>query len=163
MKFKIKSDEDNTSCPRFSFSLSSPAMKLITKHILRNLLTPLSYCLIGFILVVIIFDLFDNASDFLDSGMKFSQILHYYSLIIPAFMVQVIPACLMLSTLFCLANLTRHSEIIAMRACGINIHKIAQPSCCWNRGKPLTHYVNEVIVPTKGYQAQFKRLHEEEK
>ncbi len=151
------------ACPNFLFSLSSAAMKLLTKHILKNLLAPLSYCLIGFILIVIIFDLFDNASDFLENGMSISQILHYYSLIVPAFMVQVIPACLMLSTLFCLANLTRHSEIIAMRACGINIHKIAQPFIVVGIiGSLLTHYVNEVIVPTKGYQAaQFKRLNED--
>lgn len=138
-------------------------MKLINKYILQNLLAPLLYCLLGFVLIFLVFDLFDNASDFVNSGMSLREILYYYALIIPAFMVQVIPACLMLSTLFCLAQLTRHSEIIAMRACGINIHRIARPFIVVGIiGSLITHYINEVIVPTKGYQAaQFKKLHEE--
>ncbi|MFC1467851.1 LptF/LptG family permease [Verrucomicrobiota bacterium] len=137
-------------------------MKLINKYILQNLLAPLLYCLLGFILIFLIFDLFDNAGDFLEGNMTFRDILYYYALIIPAFMVQVVPACLMLSTLFCLATLTRHSEIIAMRACGINIHRIARPFIVVGIiGSLITHYINEVIVPTKGYQAaQFKESHE---
>ena len=140
-------------------------MKLINKYILRNLLTPLLYCLVGFILIFLIFDLFDNANDFLSSNMTFRDILYYYSLIIPAFMVQVVPACLMLSTLFCLATLTRHSEIIAMRACGINIHRIARPFVVVGIiGSLITLYINEQVVPTKGYRAeQFKQSHEEGK
>jgi lipopolysaccharide export system permease protein len=134
-------------------------MKLINKHILQSLITPLLYCLIGFLLIFVIFDLFDNIGDFLSNHTPLSKILHYYLLITPAFLVQVIPACLMLSTLFCLSQLTRHSEIIAMRACGINIHRVALPFICVGIiGTLITHYVNEVIVPTQGYQAnQFKR------
>ena len=102
-------------------------MKILTKYLLKSLLGPLFYCLLGFSLLFIINDLFDNFSDFLSSDIGFVAILHYYALLMLPAMVMILPACLLLSILYSLSSLTRHSEIIAMRAGGISIYRIIVP------------------------------------
>jgi lipopolysaccharide export system permease protein len=130
-------------------------MKILTKYLFKSLLGPLLYCLLAFSLLFIINDLFDNFSDFLGSDIRFLEIVHYYSLIIPPAMVMILPACLLIAMLYSLSQLTRHSEITAMRAGGISIYRIIMPFI--GIGIVATAFcatINEKVAPTAGYQAQ---------
>ena len=102
-------------------------MKILTRYLLKSLLYPLFYCVLGFSLIFIINDLFDNFSDFLENGIRFRDVLYYYSLLLPPVMVVILPACLLLSMLYSLSQLTRHSEIVAMRAGGVSIYRVVMP------------------------------------
>jgi lipopolysaccharide export system permease protein len=130
-------------------------MKILTRYLLKSLIFPLIYCLLGFSLLFIINDLFDNFSDFLDSGIRPLEILYYYSLVLPPVAVHILPVCLLLAMLYSLANLTRHSEITAMRAGGVSIYRIVTPFLAVGVvATLLAGFINEKVAPNAAYRAE---------
>ena len=136
-------------------------MKILTKYLLKSLFLPLVYCVLGFSLLFIINDLFDNFSDFLGSGIKLSELFYYYSLLLPPAFVLILPVCLLLAMLYSLSQLTRHSEITAMRAGGISIYRIVMPFIGVGILSTLAcAYINEKVAPNAGYRAEQFRIYQ---
>jgi lipopolysaccharide export system permease protein len=130
-------------------------MKILTKYLLKSLLLPLFYCLLGFSLIFIIDDLFDNFSDFLESGIRPGEILYYYGLLFPPVVVLTLPVCLLLAMLYSLSCLTRHSEITAMRAGGVSIYRIVTPFIGVGiAATVLTAVINEKVAPDAAWRAE---------
>jgi len=130
-------------------------MKILTKYLLKSLLSPLLYCLLGFTLLFIISDLFDNFSEFIDSGFRPLEMFYYYRQILPSVTVIILPACLLLAMLYSLSRLTRHSEITAMRAGGVSIYRIVMPFIGVGIvASLLTAFINEKIAPTSAWRAE---------
>lgn len=130
-------------------------MKILTHYLLKSLLLPLLYCLLGFSLIFIISDLFDHFSDFLESGSRPIEILYYYSQVLPSVTVLILPACLLLAMLHSLSRLTRHSEITAMRAGGISIYRIVVPFIGVGVLASLfAGFINETVAPDAAYRAE---------
>lgn len=130
-------------------------MKILTQYLLKSLLFPLGYCLLGFTLIFVISDLFDHFSDFLERGIRPLEILYYYSQMLPSITVLILPACLLLAMLHSLSNLTRHSELMAMRAGGVSIYRLVLPfigvgivATC------LAAFVNEQMAPNAAWRAE---------
>ncbi len=138
-------------------------MKILTKYLLRSLIGPLLYCMLGLSLLFIINNLFDNFSVFLESGIKPLEILYYYGLVLPPVIVLILPACLLLAMLYSLSRLTRHSEIIAMRAGGVSIYRIVMPFIGVGiLATLLSGFLNEVVTPDAAYRAeQFMKYQEQ--
>jgi lipopolysaccharide export system permease protein len=129
-------------------------MKILTRYLLKSLFVPLLYCLFGFTLIFVISDLFDNFSEFLESGMNPLEILYYYSQTLPPITVLILPACLLLAMLHSLSRLTRHSEITAMRAGGVSIYRIVMPFIGAGIAiSLLAVFINEKIAPNAGWRA----------
>ncbi len=130
-------------------------MKILTRYLLKSLLFPLIYCLLGFSLLFIISDLFDNFSDFLESGIRPLEILYYYTQVLPPVTVLILPACLLLAMLYSLSHLTRHSEITAMRSGGVSIYRIVMPFIGVGVLASLfTFLINEKIAPNAAWRAE---------
>lgn len=139
----------------FQATVPNRFMKILTKYLLKSLLLPLFYCMLGFTLIFIINDLFDNFSDFLQSDIRPVEILTYYSLVLPPVIVLILPACLLLAMLYSLSRLTRYSEIIAMRAGGVSIYRIIKPFIGVGIvATLLSGLLNEVVVPDSAYRAK---------
>ena len=119
-----------------------------------NLLMPLLYLLLAFTLLFVIADLMDNASGFLSSSASPVMMLKYYSLQLPSLVIFIVPICLLLATLYSLSMLTRHSEIIAMRASGVSVYRITRPYMLMGFICFLfTAGVNEYTGPKFAYRA----------
>ena len=130
-------------------------MKILTKYLLKSLIFPLFYCLLGFSLLFVINDLFDNFSDFIDGGIQPLEILYYYSLILPPITIYILPVCLLLAMLYSLSRLTRHSEITAMRAGGISIYRIILPFIGVGILATLVAgFINETVAPNSAFRAE---------
>jgi len=129
-------------------------MKILVRYLFINLLMPLLYLLMAFTLLFVIADLMDNASGFLSSGASPVMMLKYYSLQLPSLVIFIVPICLLLATLYSLSMLTRHSEIVAMRASGVSIYRITRPSMLMGFICFLfTAVVNEYTGPKFAYRA----------
>jgi lipopolysaccharide export system permease protein len=129
-------------------------MKILVRYLFLNLLQPLLYLLLLFTLLFIIADLMSNAGEFLKTGASPLMMAQYYSLQLPSLVIFIVPICLLLSTLYSLSALTRHSEITAMRATGVSIYRIIRPYLflgfvCFL----LTALVNEYTGPKYAYRA----------
>ncbi len=102
-------------------------MKLIDKYLLRTFLVPLGYCLAAFLLVYVIFDLFDNLSDFIDGKTQVTDVALYYLVLLPSVLIFIVPISLLLAVLYSLSTLTKNNELTAMRASGISLTRLMVP------------------------------------
>src|SRR5215470_2432580 len=102
-------------------------MRLLDRYLLRELFVPLAYCLSGFLIFWVSFDLFSELSHFQEEKLKFSEIARYYAFKIPEFVVFILPITLLLALLYALTNHARHNELTAMRAAGVGLLRLGLP------------------------------------
>ena len=133
-------------------------MKLTTldKYILKQIIEV-------FVLGVVIFTSIIFASDTFISLIK--QISNYgmpieiafmiILLNLPSVIVMTIPMSVLFSTVMTVNKLCLQSEITAMKACGINIKRIAKPIFAFSIVMALfTFFINETIVPVTTSQSK---------
>lgn len=102
-------------------------MRLLDRYLLRELLIPLSYCLGGFLLFWVAFDLFAELNTFRGRGLSPAEIAEYYLVVTPEFLILVLPIALLLALLYALTNHARHHEITAIRGAGISLWRLLAP------------------------------------
>jgi lipopolysaccharide export system permease protein len=103
-------------------------VRLLDRYLLRELLVPLGYCLGGFLVFYIAFDLIFQINRFLDAHLLFWDIVEYYVVTLPELLVeQVLPVSLLLALLYATTNHSRYNELTAMRAAGIGLWRLAVP------------------------------------
>src|SRR5438093_13280022 len=95
-------------------------MRLLDRYLLRELLIPLGFCLGGFLIFWISFDLFSSLKELQDHKLHAGDIIAYYLAKTPEFLVLVLPVALLLALLYTLTNHARHHELTAIRAAGIS-------------------------------------------
>src|SRR6185436_20148384 len=121
-------------------------MRLLDRYLLRELLLPLAYCLAGFLTSFIVFDLMGSVDDFQKKNLTAADIVEYYFVCTPEFLVAsyVVPMSLLLAMLYALTNHARHNELTAMRAAAIPLWRITVPYFAVGVLFSLTvFYVNE--------------------
>lgn len=102
-------------------------MKLIDKHLLREFLIPVFYCLAGFALILIIGEISGDIHRLFKIKPPWYIIVMFYISALGPSMQYLAPASLMLGALYALYGLTNNNELTAMRASGISIYRIMIP------------------------------------
>lgn len=82
---------------------------------------------LGLPLVAILIDLVDNLSKLLDRGVKTHEIALSYAYSLPEKLFMVLPAAVLVATVFTVGALGRHSEITAAKASGRSFHRLVLP------------------------------------
>jgi len=106
---------------------SWPFMRILTRYVLFELLVPVMYCLAGFLGIYIIFELFDSFNRIMETHPPFGMLVSFFAGYVSPYLEWLIPAALLLGTLYTMWNFCRHSEITAMRASGIGFLAIVRP------------------------------------
>jgi len=133
-------------------------MSIITRYLLRSFLGPLLLCFVCFNALFIIFDLFGQVSKFIDIRAGAPAVLKYYGGMLSMFSHWFIPASCLLATLYTMWQLSRHSELTALRASGISFTSLTMPfvgvALC---ATAVTFLMLEVVAPVAGvWSDQFK-------
>ncbi len=102
-------------------------MRLLDRYLFRELLTPLAYCLGGFLVFWISYDMFTKLEEMQERKLHLLDVLGYNVAMTPEFLVTVLPVALLLALLYTLTNHARHNEITAMRAAGVSLWRICVP------------------------------------
>jgi LPS export ABC transporter permease LptG len=102
-------------------------MRILDRYTVRTFMLPWLCVTLGFVFLFIIIDLIDRLNYFLDAGVPALDIVLYYLRFLPTVWIYIGPITLLLGLLFALYQLTRHNEIIAMRASGISIYRVMLP------------------------------------
>lgn len=102
-------------------------MKIIDKYMTKGFLGPLLWCLLLFIIMAVIIDIFSFIDDIVKYRIPASSIFSFYLYYCPTIFVQVAPMAVLLSAIYVLSNLNKHNEIIAMRSSGISLWRILTP------------------------------------
>ena len=134
-------------------------MRILTRYVLREFLVPLFYCLTGFISIYVLFDLFGSFSRMAAAKLSTKTAVLYFCGYLAPYFHYIVPAALMLATLYTMWSFCRHSEIVAMRASGVSFIAIVRPllAVALVMAACVT-YVNEVFVPWKAqWAAQMKK------
>ena len=103
-------------------------MRLLDRYLLRELLVPFGYCLSGFIIFWISFDLFSEMGDFQKQNLGAWDVVEFYLVRTPEWLVfPLVPIALLLALLYALTNHARHNELTAMRSAGISLGRLSLP------------------------------------
>ncbi len=102
-------------------------MTLISKHILREFFTLLLGVLLGILIVYLCVEFLQKADRLIKSHASLTQVFRYFLFSIPSMITISLPMATLIAALLALGNLSRHNEIIAMRASGVSLGKIITP------------------------------------
>jgi lipopolysaccharide export system permease protein len=123
-------------------------MRLLDRYLLRELLTPLAYCLGGFLIFWISYDLFTELDEMQERKLHLLDVLAYSLALTPEFLVTVLPVVLLLALLYTLTNHARHNEITAIRAAGVSLWRLCLPYLVVGfAASVVLFWLNEWCVP----------------
>src|SRR4249920_3893267 len=105
-------------------------MRLLDRYLLREFLVPFAYCLMGFLVFWISFDLIQELVELQRDNLNFSDFFEYYLWKLPELFSTVLPVALLLAMLYALTHHSRHNELTAMRSAGIGLWRICVPYLC---------------------------------
>ncbi len=134
--------------------------RYLTYEFLRNLI----FITVCFISLFLIIDFFEKIRMFLSNNATFQQMAAHFLFRIPMIVSQILPAATLLTALMTYGYLSRHSEIVAMKANGINLYRASLPIltiaaliCV------LVFFLSEWITPFTNERAEYIRLIEVQK
>jgi lipopolysaccharide export system permease protein len=102
-------------------------MRLLDRYIARECLKILLLCLVIFMGIYVIVDLFEKFSRFLEARVPLGLILYYYFFSLPTIFTQVLPVAVLLASLLSLGSMARHNEVLAMKMGQASTLRIALP------------------------------------
>ncbi len=102
-------------------------MKILDRYLVRNFIWPLCFCFCLFLFMFIFIDSLNNLDEFLKHDAPFQLILTYYGLLVPMVAGEIIPASVLLASLYFIGQMNRHNEISAMKASGVSSAQILAP------------------------------------
>jgi lipopolysaccharide export system permease protein len=130
-------------------------MRLLDRYLLRELLIPLCYCLGGFLVFWISFNLISRLGDFQERHLGVRDVLEYYYLTAPEILVVVLPVALLLALLYALTHHARYQELTAMRAAGVSLARLCLPYLAVGLLFTVAFFlVNEVWGPSSADRAE---------
>jgi lipopolysaccharide export system permease protein len=138
-------------------------MRLLDRYLLRGLLVPLAYCLAGFLIFYVAFDLIFGIKGFQEKHLTFGDMAEYYAVTLPEILVTVvIPVSFLLALLYALTNHSRYHELTAMRTAGVGLWRLSLPyfGVALFLGLAVLA-MNELLVPPSADRAEeIKQRHD---
>jgi lipopolysaccharide export system permease protein len=102
-------------------------LTILDRYILRELSRTVFLGLLAFIAVFISLDMVENVDDFVDSSASVLTISKYYVFQIPHIFTLTLPVAVLISCLFTVGQMARHSELVAIKASGIRFGRTVIP------------------------------------
>src|SRR5215467_8502889 len=130
-------------------------MRLLDRYLLREFLIPLGYCLCGFLILWIFFDLFAEMNTFQSKKLHGGDIAQYYLVNMPETLAIILPITVLLALLYTLTNHARNHEITAIRAAGVSLWRLCLPYFAVGLIASLVLFaLNEFWVPQSSEAAE---------
>ncbi|MDD5543717.1 MAG: LPS export ABC transporter permease LptF [Acidobacteriia bacterium] len=109
---------------------ASPFLRLLTPHIideyiLRGFFGYLLLSLLAFIMIFIIFTLFELISDIVRNHVSPMTVILYFVYLIPQIIYWVAPIAVLVATLVNFGLLTKTNQITAMKASGLSLYRLS--------------------------------------
>ncbi|RKY30851.1 MAG: LPS export ABC transporter permease LptG [Candidatus Omnitrophota bacterium] len=123
-------------------------MRILDRYIIRSVLKIFLGCLLVFIFLYIISDIFSHLDDILKERIAIATLRHYYLAFIPIIFVQVTPFACLIATLYSIGTLNRNNELIAMRTAGQSIFQITKSIIIFGIViSAVVFWVNDRLLP----------------
>jgi lipopolysaccharide export system permease protein len=102
-------------------------MKIVQRLYMREYLKLLGTISFGLALLFSLLDLVDKVDSFLPGNLTITSILHYVLLIMPRYLLYLLPMSLLLSSLFVFGMASRNQELISIKASGGRLKSLFLP------------------------------------
>jgi lipopolysaccharide export system permease protein len=130
-------------------------MSVLDRYIAREYLLTFFFVLLTFLCLYLIIDFFERSRMFLSNNATIAQILSYHLYTLPSMMALLMPACVLLAALITFGLFSRNHEIVAMKANGISLYRIARPVLAFALVVcGLNFLLNEYVTPAANWKAE---------
>lgn len=102
-------------------------MTILDRYCAKEFLRYLVLIILAFIGLYLIVDFFERIRMFISNRATVYQMLSYFVFSIPMVMWQMLPASVLMAALVAFSSLSRHNEIMAIKACGVSLYRLALP------------------------------------
>jgi lipopolysaccharide export system permease protein len=102
-------------------------MTILDRYCAKEFLRFLAIIVISFVSLYLIIDFFEKIRMFLSNQANIYQMVSFFFCSMPMIIWQILPASVLMAALIAFGSLSRHSEIIAMKACGVSLYRTAAP------------------------------------
>jgi lipopolysaccharide export system permease protein len=132
-------------------------MRILDRYIAAAWLRLLGLCLGSFVAVYLVLDMMEKIPRFIRAGGAAPDILAFFVFKLPEMVGQTASFSILMATLLTLGLLSRNSEIIAMRSCGVGLLRISLPMLLLGLAASLLLLVNTELIVPQSY-AQMERI-----
>jgi lipopolysaccharide export system permease protein len=123
-------------------------VSIISRYIAQTWLRLLMLCLGAFVGIYLVIDLIEKIPRFLRAGGAVGDIAQYFLWKLPEMASRTASFSILMATLLTLGVLSRDSEIIALRSCGISLLRISLPMLALGFVASILLLVNaELVLP----------------
>ena len=111
-----------------AFGLKSTSMQSITRYIFSQLFAAALFITMALTLVFFLVGSLRWISYIVNRGLPASTFFYFIALLLPSFMVLILPIAAFCATLFVYYKLTMDSELVVLRAAGMSQLQLARPA-----------------------------------
>jgi LPS export ABC transporter permease LptG len=101
--------------------------RILDEYVVVEFLNMFILVLLGFVLLMLVFTVFDLLGDILRNHISMLIVGDYLINLTPFFLYQLAPLAVLIAVLVTFGVLNRNSEIIAMKATGISLYRLVVP------------------------------------
>jgi LPS export ABC transporter permease LptG/LPS export ABC transporter permease LptF len=101
--------------------------QVIDTYILSSFLLFFLLFLASFVLMTHVYTFFELLGDIIKNGIPMSRVFTYLFFLTPKLIYDSTPVSVMVAVLVTFGVLTKHNEVIAFRACGVSLYRLALP------------------------------------
>jgi lipopolysaccharide export system permease protein len=102
-------------------------MRLHDRYLFRELITPLAFCIGGFLVFGIPFFFKEKLGTIQEKNLSLPEAAGYCAASLPEYFVVILPILLLLALLYALTHHARYNEITALRAAGVSLWRVCLP------------------------------------
>lgn len=101
--------------------------QIVDTYVLTSFLFYFGVLLVSFVALIHIFTFFELLSDIVENQTTMSRVLTYHLFLSPQLIYDTAPFAVLVGVLVTFGALGKHNEVIAMRACGVSLYRLAAP------------------------------------
>ena len=114
-----------TGADRSTSNIAFP--RILDQYVVLEFLKMFALVLFGFVLLMLVFTVFDLLGDILRTHVPLTIVGSYLVNLTPSMLYQIAPLAVLIAVLVTFGVLNRNSEIIAMKATGISLYRLVVP------------------------------------
>jgi lipopolysaccharide export system permease protein len=123
-------------------------VRILDRYIAAETSRTILVGLLAFITIFVSLDMVENVDDFVDNDVGLPTIFKYYAFQIPHIFTLTLPVAVLISCLFTVGRMARHSELIAIKASGVRFARTIVPLVAVGLVASLLSVgVSEIIEP----------------
>ena len=101
--------------------------RILDEYVVREFLFMFLLVLLGFVLLMLVFTVFELLGDILRNHIALATVGEYLVNLTPDMLYQITPLAVLIAVLVTFGVLNRNSEIVAMKATGISLYRLVVP------------------------------------